>query len=96
MAKSQGLTEEVPQHKITERSQILRDLSQRKRQMFYQSLLGTTQEVLFEGKKDGAWIGHTDNYIRVKYPSDKNLARRMANVQLNRLSNDAIVGREVG
>ena len=66
MAKSR-LMETLPAQVIAERSQILRDLSQRKRRIFHESLVGSVQMVLFEHPKGDGWQnGLTDNYVRVK------------------------------
>lgn len=49
------------------RSQVLRNLSNKKRFDFYSKYIGTEQEVLFETIKDAGMIeGYTRNYIRVK------------------------------
>ena len=62
-------SDKIPAEMIERRSQILRDMSLRKRQMFYGSLLGTRQSVLFEEKKKEEWVGLTDNYVRVAVKS---------------------------
>jgi len=49
------------------RSQVLRNLSNKKKFDFYSKYIGTEQEVLFETIKDAGLIeGYTRNYIRVK------------------------------
>ena len=82
MAKSQHLAEEVDIKEIQHRSQILRELSQRKRHVFYEKTLGTTQKVLFEQNKDGLWNGLTDHYIRVKAPSKTDLTNQLVDVTI--------------
>ncbi len=48
------------------RSEILRDLSRRKRRLFQERFLGTVREVLLESPRpDGRLSGFTDNYLRV-------------------------------
>lgn len=71
MAKSRNLEEKIDQRTIRQCSQILRSLSQLKRRLFYESLIGTKQKVLFEQKKDDYWTGLTDNYVRVKVISSQ-------------------------
>jgi len=51
------------------RSQVLRNLSNKKKFDFYSKYVNTEQEVLFETIKDAGLIeGYTRNYIRVKAP----------------------------
>jgi len=60
------------QNKINEaakkqRSSMLRNLSVRKKQLFYDSCVGKVKEVLFESKKqDSYFYGLTSNYIKVR------------------------------
>jgi threonylcarbamoyladenosine tRNA methylthiotransferase MtaB len=92
MAKSR-LMETLPAQVIAERSQILRDLSQRKRHMFHESLLGSTQTVLFERPKGDGWQnGLTDNYVRVKIKHPHNLFNQILPVRLQAIDGQAIVG----
>ena len=39
--------------------------------------------------------GYTDNYIKVKFPFDENLANKIIQVQLNNIQADGIVGAEL-
>src|SRR5690606_6724532 len=56
------------------RSKMLRVLSAKKRRAFYESQLGTSHEVLFEGNfKDGYITGFTENYVKVKTHWDPEL-----------------------
>ena len=48
------------------RSQVLRNLSAKKRFEFYSKHIGNEMSVLFEGRKNGTIEGWTGNYIRVK------------------------------
>lgn len=82
LAKSADLPDKVPGKAVQARSQILRELSQQKRRLFHESLIGTTQHVLFEQKKDGTWSGLTDNYVRVGVKSDDHLTNRLLRVKL--------------
>lgn len=87
MAKSKDLPDEVPGPVIQKRSAILRNLSQRKRRLYYHSLLGTTQSVLFEQKSEtGYWTGVTDHYVRVKVQSAADLQNSVRVTRLRELS----------
>ena len=76
------LSDKIPTEVIERRSQILRDLSARKRRIFQESLLGTRQSVLFEENKKGEWVGLTDNYARVAVKSDQPLRNEFRAVRL--------------
>ena len=78
MAQSR-LMETLPAETIAKRSQVLRELSQRKRRVFHESLLGSIQTVLFEHPKDDGWQnGLTDNYVRVKVKDSRDLFNQMS------------------
>ncbi len=56
----------VPVSVRRERNEILRQLSEKKKHLFYQQHLRTTRAVLLEHAGDDTnWSGFTDNYIRV-------------------------------
>jgi threonylcarbamoyladenosine tRNA methylthiotransferase MtaB len=95
LAKSKSLTNPTPIGTIQSRSKILRDVSQRKRRMFYESLLGTTQKVLFEQEKNGYWNGLTDNYIRVRIRSNKDLENVFCAVTLDSFEDNTVIGRMI-
>lgn len=53
------------------RSKMLRMLSEKKKRYFYESQIGSTQQVLFENDVvDGLMHGFTENYVRVASPYD--------------------------
>jgi len=76
----------------TERADMLRILSHKKRMAFYRKHLGETRTVLFEGEnKDGLMYGFTDNYIKVGLPFDKSLVNQLVDVKLLDLNADGVV-----
>lgn len=91
MAKSRLLAN-IPLETINKRSQVLRDLSLRKRRLFHESLLGTTQLILFEEYKGGFWIGLTDHYVRVKIKSIKNIHNQILPVRLEAINAVCVQG----
>jgi len=92
MAKSR-LMETLPVEMIQWRSQILRDLSQRKRRLFQESLLGTIQTVLFENPKGDGWQnGLTDHYVRVKIKDSRNLFNEILPVRFKSIDGQVVVG----
>ena len=92
MAKSR-LMDILPTDVIQRRSQILRDLSQRKRRIFQESLLGSIQEVLFEHSKEKGWQnGLTDHFVRIKVKTTRDLFNQILPVQLHRIEGQIVVG----
>lgn len=66
------------------RSLILRELSAKKKFLFYKKNAGSTRRVLFETlQKDGSVFGFTDNYIKVKVNSTMDLENRVLQVKLH-------------
>ncbi|MEM0998911.1 MAG: tRNA (N(6)-L-threonylcarbamoyladenosine(37)-C(2))-methylthiotransferase MtaB [Bacteroidota bacterium] len=65
------LPDPVPKHLRSERSKMLRILSEKKRRAFYAPYVGQTRPVLFEEEiHNGQLNGFTDNYIKVVSPYD--------------------------
>ena len=82
----------VPLKVRAKRSKMLRGLSVKKRRAFYESQLGTTRTVLFEGEnKEGYIHGFTENYVKVKYPWNPNLVNTLQLVELTEVDVDGIV-----
>ncbi|OMP31247.1 tRNA (N(6)-L-threonylcarbamoyladenosine(37)-C(2))-methylthiotransferase MtaB [Mangrovimonas sp. DI 80] len=74
------------------RSKMLRGLSVKKRRAFYESQIGATRTVLFEGEnKEGYIHGFTDNYVKVKAPWNPELVNTLHEVNLTEIGEDGIV-----
>jgi len=68
----------VPLKLRKKRSKMLRGLSAKKRRSFYESQLGNTGTVLFEGEnKEGYIHGFTENYVKVKAPWDPSMVNTL-------------------
>lgn len=93
MAKSRNLSGALSPQIIQRRSQILRDLSLRKRRMFHERSLDTTQNVLFEEQKKGTWLGWTDNYLRVAASSLEDLTNQIRGVELLSANEKCLTGK---
>ena len=96
MAKSRNLTGRVDPKVVKKRSQLLRDLSFRHRQVFLTNLIDTAQDVLFEQKKNNLWTGLTDNYVRVKVQSDQRLNNQIRSVRLASIDGQTAIGKLTG
>ena len=88
-AEMQGV---VPKEVRKKRSKMLRGLSAKKRRAFYESQLGTTRTVLFEGENKAGFIhGFTENYVKVKAPWNPELVNTLHVVNLDRIDKDGMV-----
>lgn len=82
----------VPLNVRSKRSKMLRGLSVKKRRAFYESQLGSTLTVLFEGEnKEGYIYGFTENYVKVKAPWNPELVNTLHKVTLNKIDDDGLV-----
>jgi len=87
-----GMNGTVPKNVRRKRSRMLRGLSVKKRRAFYESQLGTTGTVLFEGEnKEGYIHGFTENYVKVKAPWDPELVNTLHKVELTEIDMDGLV-----
>ncbi|MFA6885003.1 MAG: tRNA (N(6)-L-threonylcarbamoyladenosine(37)-C(2))-methylthiotransferase MtaB [Paludibacteraceae bacterium] len=74
-----------------ERSDLLHELSEKKRLAFYQSQIGREMFVLWEDKRtEGRMHGFTDNYIRVETEFDKSLVNTLTKVRLGEFTEDGL------
>lgn len=84
--KAAVMPDQVPEQIKAERSKVLIALSEEKQSRFEEELLETTQEVLMEEaieREDGIWqIGHTKEYVKIGYKTEKNLANQLINVEI--------------
>ncbi len=82
----------VPKNVRNKRSKMLRGLSAKKRRAFYESQLGSTRTVLFEGENKSGYIyGFTDNYVKVKAPWNPELVNTLYQVELTKIDEDGLV-----
>lgn len=82
----------VPDEVRAKRSKMLRGLSAKKRNAFYESQLGKEKTVLFESdNKQGYIHGFTENYVKVKAPWDPALVNTLHKVKLTKIDIDGMV-----
>ena len=82
----------VPDAVRAKRSKMLRGLSAKKRNAFYESQLGKEKTVLFESdNKQGHIHGFTENYVKVKAPWDPALVNTLHKVKLTKIDVDGMV-----
>ena len=82
----------VPKNVRAKRSKMLRGLSVKKRRAFYESQIGTTRTVLFEGEnKEGYINGFTENYVKVITPWNPELVNTLHEVNLTKIDEEGRV-----
>ena len=82
----------VDQAERKRRNKMLRILSEKKRQAFYQTQLGSTQKVLWEhDNKEGKMFGFTENYVKVQTDFDPALVNQTQYVELTRINHNGNV-----
>lgn len=82
----------VPKNIRSKRSKMLRGLSAKKKRAFYESQIGNTLTVLFEGEnKEGYIHGFTENYVKVKTPWNPDLVNTLHEVALTKIDEDGLV-----
>lgn len=91
--KAISLSGKVKVEERRKRNQILRDLSDKKKNDFYNSMLGTNQIVLFESENhNGLMKGFTSNYIRVASDFNSDLINTFQGVRLNEVKDGLVFG----
>jgi len=82
----------VSQDVRVKRSKMLRALSVKKRRAFYESQLGNTVEVLFEGEnKKGYITGFSQNYVKVRAPWNPKWVNTVKKVVLDYVDEEGMV-----
>ena len=82
----------VSQEVRIKRSKMLRTLSVKKRRVFYESQLGRTVHVLFEGEnKKGYVTGFSENYVKARAPWNPDWVNTVKKVKLDIIDEEGIV-----
>ncbi|GAB3339203.1 tRNA (N(6)-L-threonylcarbamoyladenosine(37)-C(2))-methylthiotransferase MtaB [Marivirga atlantica] len=82
----------VPMNIRNERSQMLRNLSEKIKRKFYEENIGREDIVLFENDvKDGMMEGFTDNYVRVVAKYDPILINELKKVKLTEINEKGLM-----
>ncbi len=92
LAKSHDLEDKISKQTIHRRSETLRQLSRRKQRMFFESLRGSEQTVLFEKRKRGILSGLTDHYVRVVVDTPQNLSNQIHKVKIKDIQESSVLG----
>lgn len=83
------MTDLVPDKIRKKRSEILHDLSDKKKKAFYLKNHGHEAHVLFESDNSNGFMhGFTENYIKVRSPFNSRLINQIKKVKLEQFEND--------
>lgn len=75
-----------------ERGKILAETGKRKKEAFARTFINTKIKVLFEEEHGGYWEGWTDNYLRVRVQSQRNLKNELLPVLLKEVQQEYLFG----
>lgn len=82
----------VPKNVRTDRSKMLRILSEKKKRAFYEKNVNREEKVVFEKNEDnGMMFGFTENYVKIKTPFNPLMVNQTADVKLKELDKDGIM-----
>jgi threonylcarbamoyladenosine tRNA methylthiotransferase MtaB len=89
--KAVGMKERVEKGSRKERNEMLRILSEKKRQEFYRSQIGNEGVVLIEHSSDGKQHGFTENYVRVELRDAVDPAAELVRVRYEECPGECVV-----
>ena len=79
------------------RNNILRILSEKKKTVFYNEMIGKNLQVLFEGENDnGIMKGFSSNYVRVSYTFNAALVNELSDIVITKNDNNLCTGELLG
>jgi len=86
----------IPKEKRKMRSKILRNLSNKKKSLFYLNNLNTVRPTLIEkNNKNNYLYGFTDNYIKVEVPYNKKLENNIINIDIAKINENGNVNGKI-
>ena len=80
--KAMDLKPAVPFKERSNRSKLLRELSDQKKAQFYKKSIGASRPLLVENNKNGILFGYTDNYIKVKINAESSIENTIQMVNI--------------
>ena len=93
---AESLSDHVSPRTIKDRARIVRSIGQIKRRAFCEKLIGSTLEVLVEGKRDrltGCLKGLSDNYVSLFIDGPDSLFNQVVTVTPTRIKNGRVFGK---
>jgi threonylcarbamoyladenosine tRNA methylthiotransferase MtaB len=91
--KAVSMTGHVEVFERKRRNNMLRILSDKKKNLFYEAMVGRELKVLFESANDNGTIkGFSSNYVRVTHSFDSSLVNEFSTVKIEGVSNNLCEG----
>ena len=91
--KALTISESVDPSERKRRNKMLRILSDKKKNYFYNQMIGKNVDVLFESKDESGTIkGFSSNYVRVQNAYSKDLENQICNVAVSGIENGLVYG----
>lgn len=87
--KALSIANKVPKNIRSDRSQVLRMFSEKKKAAFYQSQIGSVSTVLLEDETNE---GFTENYVRVRLSRPVELGAELVRVMLSSIYGEVVIG----
>lgn len=75
---------------INSRAKKMQELAQKMAKNYQEEHIGKEMVVLVEQKKNNYWIGHTSNYLEVKFTNPQEFTNKLVLVKLNQVENNII------
>ena len=91
--KAINLKPAVPFKERSNRSKLLRELSDQKKAQFYKKSIGASRSLLVENNKNGILFGFTDNYIKVKINAESSIENTIQMVNILDFRGDHMLGK---
>ena len=91
--KAIDLKPAVPFKERSNRSKLLRELSDQKKAQFYKKSIGASRPLLVENNKNGILFGYTDNYIKVKINAENSIENTIQMVNILDFREEHMLGR---
>ncbi len=91
--KAEKMPEQVAHEIRKKRNNMLRILSEKKRNEFYRKMIGKDLTILLESENNNGFIkGFSSNYVRVKIPFDENLINQFVKVKIKEIDENIATG----
>ena len=92
--KAKAQPDNVPSKLKKERVQILRSISQKKRNQFHKKFIGSVQRVIVEKKRDshGRLSGYTGQYIPIRFLGGDRLVNQEVEIRMLKLEGEVVLG----
>ena len=86
---SYNMSDKVPEKDKSTRSQVLRDLSHKKKNTFYKANINKPHNILWESENKRGYIhGFTTNYIKVRQFWNPSLVNKVENIKLTKIDKE--------